>query len=153
MVDLYGNDKGNRIIGAAEKRMKARQYKAQSGFRFTKETVSPVIAIALAYFLSCMAAMLLTDGPLKAGLDYSFLPSLKQYLFGPGNPSIVGSAGSDRIIAILIRGFIIFVGFALPPVITQLWQVVVSKESLSPYIAMWLTSTALFLAVVFAIVA
>lgn len=148
MVDFYGEEDQNRLVGAAEKRKRALKYSeaAKKSFSTHNKPVSPSIAIAIAFVVSCGLAMLLTEGPIATGLGFSILPSIDPFLFGPGNPDIAGSPDVNRLVAVLIRGLAIFVAFGIPPLLTQAWQTLLSKQGLNPYIATWMTMVSLALA-------
>ncbi len=148
MVDFYGEDEQNRVVGATEKRQRAQKYSAAAKRSFSSHTkpVSPSIAVAIAFVVSCGLAMLLTEGPIATGLGFSVFPAIDQFLFGPGNPDIAGSPDVNRLIAVLIRGLAIFVAFGIPPLLTQVWQTMLSKQGLNPYIATWMTMVSLALA-------
>ncbi len=148
---MFGNDKNKvqKLVGAKEKREKAMQFKAQSGYdiRSKKEGKddSKILPLAVIYGLAAILALIMSEGVLKnsnLGI-HTGNGSFDRLFFGPGYPAFTGSQEMDLGIVVFIRATLIFLLAGILPLLTYLWQKISDGARANIYLTFWGVTIAL----------
>lgn len=134
--------KDDRIIGAQERIARAKQFKQEqeamrSGTRF--KDPDQAVAVVFVFCLACVLSFFWTIGPLVNGtIDMSVGSKfMDQLLFGPGFPAMMNDPDIDRLIAVLVRGFTLFLAMGIPPLLSKILMAMIGREHVGPYVLFW----------------
>lgn len=136
----FGKKEQEKLVGARAKIEHAKKF--QKGYKVQSkregQEPNPMLAIVIVWGLAVGLAALLTEGVLKTGAGISTgNGSFDKLMFGPGEPSLMGSPDLDYILVLLIRGTAIFLAAGVIPGCTILWQRLVDKSHMNVYISFW----------------
>lgn len=141
---MFGNNNKPTLVGAKAKREAAKNFDPAYQIKSKREGKAPsaIVPVAAIYAISVIFAMILTEGPMKAGLGiHTGHTGFDQAMFGPGIPTFTGSAETDRGIAIFLRGTMIFLLGGILPALTWAWQKLVDSSRMNVYLSFWCVST------------
>ncbi len=149
MIGL-GQDDKPRLVGAKEKREMARRLKSGKfdDIKSKREGAEPSLAapVALVYVLSATVAWFMTDSSMQKALDiHTGDRDLDRFMFGLGVPDIMGDATMDLVLAVALRGLVIFLAAGIIPGMAWLWIRVLDNARTNIYIACWGTPVGLAL--------
>lgn len=135
-----GKKEQEKLVGARAKIEHAKKF--QKGYKVQSkregQEPNPMLALVIVWGLAVGLAALLTEGALKTGAGISTGNGyFDKLMFGPGEPSIMGSPDLDYILVLLIRGTAIFLVAGVIPGCTILWQRLVDKSHMNVYISFW----------------
>lgn len=143
----FGGGKKQHLVGAAEKRLKAQQYKPEGFIKSKREgTESQLVPVIMVYSLAVVFATILTQGVLESGAGiHTGNSQLDRLLFGPGIPHLTATQDIDKVLVIFLRGTAIFLAGGLLPFCTYAWQRLVDRTRTNVYVSCWGVSIGLCL--------
>jgi hypothetical protein len=135
------NEKGQRLVGAKEKREKAAQFRPHAFELKSKregQEGSKIVPLAVIYMIAIIFAWILTDGPIKSGLGiHTGNPSFDRLFFGPGDPTLFSSQEVNLGAIVFIRGTFLFLLGGLLPGLTYVFQGLTDGARRNIYLSFW----------------
>lgn len=135
-----GKKEAPKLVGAKQKIEQAKKFGTGFQVKSKREgkAPNPSLALVIVWGLAVGLAALLTEGVLKTGAGISTgNGGFDKMMFGPGQPSLMGSPDIDYILVLLIRGTGIFLVAGIIPGCTYLWQRMLDKNQMNIYISFW----------------
>jgi hypothetical protein len=135
-------------VGAREKIAHAQALAKKKGFyhiESKREGKPPdvTISVIIIYGMAVVLALLLTQGMLDKG-DAPFRlsdPYLHELLLGRHPPAFMGDRDMDTLIAVFIRGTVIFLLAGVMPLLSRLWDRMRGNNK-PDFFIFWVVSTA-----------
>ncbi len=133
-------DKGE-LVGAKEKRDRAKALKAGSGEikskREGKGGDNTTISVLIIYLFSCALAYFLTAGPWKDGVRVNTGHDGIDDLMFSSSLHVMGDPALDMILQVMARGLMIFILAGLLPLSALIWIRALDRADMNPDRTRW----------------
>ena len=139
-----GGDKGQKLVGAKEKRLRAALIKSGknpdeiTSKREGRQTDNTLVGVLIIYFLSCGLAWFLSTGLWKSGAPFDTgIGFIDDLMLSANGPAVFGDRDMDFVVLVLLRGLFLFAAAGIAPGLAWFWARLTDNPRLNIYRTCW----------------